>query len=446
MQNKNPYRDVRFEDRRGIYRKRAAERAQGLESLPIEQVEWEAKFCAAVMTWPDEAIKDCGYLLPEIFIDERYAGFWKEVLDGKDPIDSAISMNILAELATLDSGSPILQSRYDVCAERIGDLYYLRNSLANISGIANAIAERDVDKVESIISNLSERQIKGQDTLSYPSDAHNEFVDTIREISKHGSKATLANIPQLDKTVGGFYPGEMVVIAARPSMGKTALALQIARNVANGGKKSLFLSLEMTREQLWARMACPLAGLDWTKVRTGEVSGDDLVVLEGCSENLSEQFQKDFIIADSSWSIPDIYRACIAAKPSLIILDQLSEVVWYDETAREVEWYGKAVRFFKNRIGKKLGVPFILLHSLNRATEMRTDKRPQLADLKWSGDIEQAADIVLMPHRPDYYERPPRDYHANPVVPYELWTMKHRQGWLNQCSILSYDLSQQWFT
>jgi replicative DNA helicase len=198
----------------------------------------------------------------------------------------------------------------------------------------------------------------------------------------------------------------------------------------------------MSAEQLWGRMACPAAGVEWRNVRAGRIDNAQFSNLEAQSISLSQSYGDNLIIAENALTIFAIQRIAADTRPDIVIIDQLPEIIWHDPDEKEVSWYGKACRYFRNMIAKRLNVPVILIHQLNRAVEERQNKRPVLADLRWSGEIEQRADVVLMCYREDYY-----DDGSNPItrVPFELWTRKHRQGVKDSLVILEYDLKDQWF-
>jgi replicative DNA helicase len=246
----------------------------------------------------------------------------------------------------------------------------------------------------------------------------------------------------LDEDLGGLFGGELIILAARPGMGKTALALQMGKNVALNGKTVFFSSLEMARRALWARLVCGAAGYAWNDVRIGNVSDAARAILKDMNKKMTDKLGHRFIIDDQARSVTAIHMAAMRCKPDLVIVDHLGEIEWHDPKAREVVWLGDAAKYLRTNICLRMNVPVVLIHQLSRDVEKRGgDKRPALSDLRWSGEIEQRADVVLMMYREDYYNV---DLVQN-KVPTEVWTRKNRQGVMNSLTMMNYDLTTQSF-
>jgi replicative DNA helicase len=218
--------------------------------------------------------------------------------------------------------------------------------------------------------------------------------------------------------------------------------LQIGQSVAFSGKKVLFFSLEMDERQLWARMACPLAGFEWADVRAGNVAEEGLKRIEAKSAELRDKFGERFIIVDDRTKVHEMYRMAMTLDPDLVIIDQLDEIEWHVAGAKKHEWYGEAAKYLRRNIAKKLGVPVILIHQINRDTEDRQDKRPMISDLRWSGELEQRVDVLILLYREDLYTgRSP----GQVDVPFEANIAKNRQGDAGVIARLNYNLKRQWF-
>lgn len=220
----------------------------------------------------------------------------------------------------------------------------------------------------------------------------------------------------LDKKLGGLMPGDLITVAGRPGMGKTVLALTIARHVALNGGQVLFFSLEMSADQLGDRLQAMETGIEVDRQRRGDVGMDEIPAM---IEAAAAMHGKGLVIEDE----PQITAALIQTKArrlqrkrglSLVILDYL-QLVRADRANARASLYEIVTELSKTMKGmaKRLNVPVMMLSQLSREVEKRDDKRPQLSDLRDSGSIEQDSDIVLFPFREEYYlersEPKPRD-------------------------------------
>ncbi|WP_438341332.1 replicative DNA helicase [Mycoplasma sp. 3341] len=209
----------------------------------------------------------------------------------------------------------------------------------------------------------------------------------------------------LDALLLGFNPGDLVILAARPSMGKTAFALNIASNVAEQNKTVLFFSLEMTNQQLVERMVSMNSWVKLSNMKSGAVTEEDWIKIDATTE----KFQNwHFYLNDkSALTLNDLIAICRrfsrVRQIDLIVIDYL-QLITDSKTSsdnRQLE-ISKISRSLK-QLAKELACPIISLSQLSRRVEMREDKKPVLSDLRESGSIEQDADSVLFLYRPDYY-------------------------------------------
>ncbi len=214
-----------------------------------------------------------------------------------------------------------------------------------------------------------------------------------------------SSFPLLDDLTSGFQPSELVVLAARPSMGKTALSLNIALHNALQNKKVAFFSLEMSKEAVLMRLLSSLSKINLSQVMSGQIEENRWGDLIASAARLSDT---SFYIDDSSPLSPYEVRAKsrrLKAKQGLdlIIVDylQLMQLPEKSETReREVSEMSRLLKSF----AKELQIPIITLSQLNRGVEARSNRRPILSDLRESGAIEQDADLIMMLYREDYYE------------------------------------------
>ncbi len=234
-------------------------------------------------------------------------------------------------------------------------------------------------------------------------------------------------LPDLDRAILGLNPGDFALIAARPGMGKTSIALNIARNIGkSSGKTVAIFSLEMSREQLVTRLLSAEGLVDGKKLQTGRLSEEEWRRIGSAVNVLSAT---DIRIDDNaSLTVADMNAQCRRLKNlGLVVIDYLqlmqsagSGNSWSNES--RVQAVSDISRMMKI-MAKELGVPVLCLSQLSRANTQRQDKRPQLSDLRESGAIEQDADVVVALHREGYYN--PEYENPNEV---ELIVLKNRRG------------------
>jgi len=223
----------------------------------------------------------------------------------------------------------------------------------------------------------------------------------------------------LDKWLGGLHPSDLIILAGRPSMGKTALATNIAFNAAwtalsrKEEGKTAFFSLEMSAEQLATRLLAQESGISSDKIRRGELHQDDFPKFVEVSRRISKiPFYIDDTPALTISALRTRARRLKRQKGlDLIVIDYLQLLQGTDKNDNRVQEVSDITRGLK-ALAKELNVPVIALSQLSRAVEQRDDKRPQLADLRESGSIEQDADVVMFIYREEYYEarkEPPED-------------------------------------
>jgi replicative DNA helicase len=219
-----------------------------------------------------------------------------------------------------------------------------------------------------------------------------------------GAPGIATGIYSLDEATGGLHAGEMVVVAARPSIGKTALALQMATNIAAAGTPVGFLSLEMTRGQIGARMMGQLGDVDLMRIRRNQLTGDEY---QRMAKAIGQVIDTPFRL-DCCANIP---ITAVRAKARhlqvrygirVLFVDYLQLIRAPGQSIREqVVEVSRSIK----GIAGELNIPVVVLSQLNRMTEDRKDHRPRMSDLRESGSIEQDADVVMLLHREDYYRR-----------------------------------------
>ena len=286
-------------------------------------------------------------------------------------------------------------------------------------------ADELIDDAERKIFHLAENKKSGD------FDPVGKVVeDTLDKISKlYENKAGLTGLPtgfrDLDKLTSGLQPSDLILIAARPSMGKTAFTLNISQNVGVRQHKTVaFFSLEMSKEQLVQRLLCQISHIDSQKLRTGQLNTDkDWAQLTDACDKL---YQAPIYIDDTPGiSVSEMRSKARRLKSEhgldLIIVDYLQLMQGRNSESRQQE-ISEISRSLK-ALARELKVPLIALSQLSRSVESRQDKRPMLSDLRESGALEQDADIVAFLYREDYYDKETENQHITEVI-----VAKHRNG------------------
>ncbi len=267
--------------------------------------------------------------------------------------------------------------------------------------------EAFLDEVEGQIFSITEK--KKTQGLVGAAELIKESMNRLTELFERKVEFTgiASGFKALDKMTSGFQPGEITIVAARPSMGKTAFSLNIAQNVILREKKSLaYFSVEMGKEQLMMRMLASEARVNLSDLRVGNLSDNAWPRL---IDKASKMAEARLFIDDTSGISPFEIRAkCRRLKAQhgldMIMIDYLQLM----DLKQKVESRERAVSEISKTlkaIAKELQVPVVALAQLNRGVEGRSDRRPMLSDLRESGSIEQDADVIMLLYREDYYER-----------------------------------------
>ena len=248
---------------------------------------------------------------------------------------------------------------------------------------------------------------------------------------RYNNKSDLVGIPtdfyDLDNKTSGLQKSDLIILAARPSMGKTSLALNLAQNVAIKAKKAVAIfSLEMSKKQLTKRMLCSEAEVDTQRVTTGNMQPNDWKKLLDAMERLSDA--KIYIDDTPGVTATDIKAKCRRLmmeekELGLVVIDYLQLMEGGGNSNDRNQQISAISRSLKG-LARELDVPIIALSQLSRGVEQRTDKRPMLSDLRDSGAIEQDADIVMFIYRDEYYNKDD----VNNKGKAELIIAKHRNG------------------
>ena len=298
-----------------------------------------------------------------------------------------------------------------------GKIVHKKRVLRDLIDASYHIAElgyREEDSVEELLDEAEQRifaisQTSLQQEFFAVKDALQEAWERIDHLHKGDGalRGVSTGFTDLDNLLAGFQKSDLIILASRPSLGKTSLALDIARNAALKAKVSVGLfSLEMSREQLVDRLVAAQAGVDLWRLRTGRLSSDgddnDFVRIRDAMEELS---QTAIFIDDAA--MPTVMQIRAMARRlqaehglDLLIIDYLQLIKGHDRAENRVQEVSEISRSLK-ALAKELNIPVLALSQLSRAVEARTDSIPKLSDLRESGSIEQDADVVMFIYRED---------------------------------------------
>jgi replicative DNA helicase len=400
---------------------------QESDRLPPQNIEAEQFVLGAILLENESIATVIENLSQNDFYRESHKQIFMSMLDlyeKSEPIDLITLTEQLSKKEQLEAigGESYLSAVASLVPTAANAKYHskiikekaiLRNLIITATEIITTSydSEQDVhellDKAETKIFNISEKMVK----QSY---LHIKDVvkDTIEMVDKlFNKKELITGLPtgfsQLDEATTGFHPGDLIVIGARPGMGKTAFGLNIITHAAvREGIPIAIFSLEMTKEQIVLRMLCSEAEVDSKSVRSGYHSKEDYRKLVNAAGRLSES---PIYIDDSFNSVLDIRAKSRRLKAEhglgLIVIDYLQLMSGVGTFAAREQVISEISRSLK-QLAKDLSVPVIVISQLNRSCELRGDKKnPIIADLRESGAIEQDADTILFIYRDEYYKK-----------------------------------------
>ncbi|HOP49446.1 MAG TPA: replicative DNA helicase [Ignavibacteriales bacterium] len=312
-----------------------------------------------------------------------------------------ITTNLIASINVTEH-SKILQDKY-IRRKLINTGIEIAKETQNWQGEVDDL----LDLAEHKIFEIAEEKMKTsyQDMKSAISDAY-QYIETVHTHQEQ-SFSVKTGLNKLDDLTGGFHKSDLIIVAARPSMGKTAFALTIAKNAALRYKVPVaFFSLEMSTLQLALRLICAEAKINAHQLRTGKLPSNEITKLSKTIYKLSEA---PIYIDDSPLqTVLDIRakvrRLVSEKKVGLVMVDYL-QLIKSTGSSKEVsrEREVSIISSSLKALAKEANIPVVALAQLNRSVEQRSDKIPQLSDLRESGSIEQDADLVIFLHRPEYY-------------------------------------------
>jgi len=417
------------------------------ERIPPQNLDAEKSLLSAILI-SEESLPDITEIVsPKDFYDERnrhiYNAMWT-LYEKHQPVDLLTVTDELkrhkltakaggaAYLSELSSYAPTA-AHSRAYAELIANCAIRRRLIAAASDITESAYDEATEtqeilgSAEKSLFEVSEQNTHGE--MAAMADLLTVTYDRLEDL--YENKGTLAGYKtgfvDLDRITAGLHKSDLVILAARPAMGKTAFALNLAQNVAKINDKAvLVFSLEMGKEQLINRMLADASGVDSFKLETGGFDGSDF---EQISQAMSEMSELKIFIDDTpGLTIMDMRTKCRRVAHDqdvgLIIVDYLQLMSSTSKQAQgnRVQEISEISRGLK-LIARELNVPVIALSQLSRTVESRDPKIPMLSDLRESGSIEQDADIVMFLYREDYYN--PETDRQNIT---DLILAKHRRG------------------
>ena len=394
--------------------------------------------------------KACENLTPDSFYDEKNGKIFaamNALIEEKTPIDITTvtgylkKQNQLTEVGGVEYLTEVLNfvptaSNVDYYIKNVEDASILRKLIETATEIAsegyrtdetvNEILDNSEKKILNIVKNRKSSEFRSIKEILQKTQAD------LERLSEHKGEVTGIGTGwyNLDKLTTGLHPNELIIIAARPAMGKTVFALNLATHVAMTQDKSVALfNLEMSAEQLAIRIISSLGQIDGFKLRTGNLMNTDWKRINEASSQLANT---NLVMDDTPGiTIGEIRAKCRRLASSekglgLIIIDYLQLISggknYGANRQQEVSDISRSLK----TLAMELQVPVIALSQLSRSVESREDKRPIMSDLRESGSIEQDADIVGFLYRDDYYKKEARNEDNTSIV--EVIIGKHRNG------------------
>jgi replicative DNA helicase len=406
-------------------------RVAAIDRMPPQNLEAEQSTLGSMLLDPLASERVLEILLPEDFYSQahqRIFGAMWDLAEHGEPVDLVTVAEDLKRKSLLDAvgGAAYLTVLCDSVPTAANAEYYARiveekgilrrlieasNEIANYAYSPSEDVDITVNQAENAIFKVAQRRV-GKNFFPI----RDLVVDSWELLSaqaegENGVTGVDTGFKDLNYQTSGFQPSDLIIVAARPSMGKTAFCLSIAVNSARKnyedkpGAVAIF-SLEMSKEQLAIRMLCSEAGVSSHRLRTGYTRDGDWEKVSSAMGRLSELP----IYIDDSSDITAVQmrskcrRLAAEHRLSLVIIDYIQLIGSHGRSENRNQELSVIARSLK-AMAKEFNVPVIALSQLSRAVERREDKRPILSDLRESGAIEAEADLVAFIHRPNYYER-----------------------------------------
>lgn len=417
-----------------------------LAKIPPHSEEAEQCVLGSILLDKDAIIKVSDVLKKDDFYFEKHGDIFQAMLDlsaKRQPIDLITLSNLLEDQDLLENigGGPYLAEMTNVVptSSHIIEYAFIVKNKATLRKLLRcgqeitALGYEENQKIDELLENAEKSLFSVTQTFIKNKFVHikeilNKRFDVFAELHMSEDKEAVRGVPSgigsLDHKLSGFQPADLVILAARPSMGKTALALTISQNAAFKHQKSVgIFSLEMSKEQLVDRMFCSILGVDSWKLQKGKLDDEDFSRMGTVMDELSRApiFIDDTAGANLVELRAKARRLQMEHGLDIIVVDYL-QLMQGNNPMNRVQEISEISRGLKG-LARELHVPIIALSQLSRAVESRPGNIPQLSDLRESGSIEQDADVVMMMYREDYY-----DENSDRPGMTDVFIRKHRNG------------------
>jgi len=425
-----------------------------VEKLLPQNIEAECGVLGSIIIDPEAIVQVSDFLRPDDFYRDAHRTIYEVILQLYEEHEPADFITICDELERLNKleevgGASYITSLinqvptsgnvefYGRIVERTAILRRLIHAAGQIAAIAYEEGDADIalDKAEQLIFNISQRHSRSD--FMHMRDILAEYMSKLDQL--HERRGTIVGVPtgftDLDRLTGGLQKSDLIVLASRPGVGKTSLALSLAHTTALKYQNSIAIfSLEMSKDQLAQRLLSMDAGIDQHRLRTGRIEEDEWDRIVYAMDTLSEAN----IWIDDTASISPMEMRSKARRLQaehgidLIIVDYLQlmqAVVGGKRNENRVQEISEISRSLKG-LARELNMPVLALAQLSRAVESRQSKVPQLSDLRESGSIEQDSDIVMFIYRDDVYN--PESERKNIA---DVIIAKHRNGPVGEISL-----------
>lgn len=424
-----------------------------MERMPPQNIEAEQAVLGAVLIKKEALTEVQEILKPEDFYREAHRIVYSamedlfinneavdlvtltEQLRKKDQLDKVGGLAFVTALANSVPTAANVIYHAKIVREK-AELRSLIDAATEIAGKAY----EDADEVETIMDEAEKKilSIAASRTVSDFEPIKSILMNSIDRIStlyesKGGLTGLSTGFKDLDALTSGLQASDLVLVAARPSMGKTAFTLNIAAHAAMHGHSVAFFSLEMSKEQLVQRMLCSEGAIDSQRLRTGQLEGEEWGKLIGTADKLSKA--KIYIDDTPGITVMELRSKARRLKAEhgleLVVIDYLQLMQGRsarngDSRQQEISEISRSLK----ALARELNVPVVALSQLSRSVESRQVKKPMLSDLRESGSLEQDADIVMFLYREDYYDQDTENKNITEVI-----IAKHRNGPVDTVSL-----------
>ncbi|GLB59208.1 replicative DNA helicase [Cytobacillus sp. NCCP-133] len=409
------------------------------DRLPPQNIEAEQAVLGAIFLEPSSLTQASEILIPEDFYRAAHQKIFNVMLKLSDLGKAVDLITVTEELSAAKlledtggvsylselAGSVPTAANIEYYAKIVEEKSLLRRLIRTATDIAQDGYSRE-DEVEVLLGEAEKNimevaQRKNAGAFHNIKDVLVRTYDNIEEMHNHKGEVTgiATGFAELDHITAGFQRNDLIIVGARPSVGKTAFALNIAQNVAmKTGENVAIFSLEMGAEQLVMRILCAEGNIDAQRLRTGSLTDEDWGKLTMAMGSLSNA--GIFIDDTPGVRITDIRSKCRRLKQEhglgMILIDYLQLILGSGRSGENRQQEVSEISRSLKQLARELHVPVIALSQLSRGVEQRQDKRPMMSDIRESGSIEQDADIVAFLYRDDYYDKESEDKNIIEII------------------------------